>query len=247
LRHRIAFNNGVTEGGSANPKTEGILMKSIRFLAIPGAIAGLALALLFVPSSNAECGTLVKPTIAPANWNANLDKEHLLRASLVGTGDQESESQAAASIVGQWHVHFISDGVSSGIPGGIPKGAEVDAGYSQWHSDGTETTNSGQRAPNTGNICFGVWEKVGTNKYLLNHFGISWDPTKGPVGPTGPAGELIGPARLQAAITLDPSGEHFTGKFTIDQYDEAGNHLMHLEGTLNADRMTVNTPESSIF
>jgi hypothetical protein len=74
---------------------------------------------------------------------------------------------------------------------------------------------------------------VGANKYLLNHFGISWDPTKGPVGPAGPAGELIGPARVQAAVTLGPEGEHFTGKFTIDQYDEAGNHLMHLAGTLN--------------
>jgi hypothetical protein len=247
LQHRIAFNNGVTEGGSANPKTGGILMKSTRFPAIPASIAGLALAFLFAPSSNAECGSFVKPAITHANWNANLDKGHLLRASLAGTDGQESESEATPSIVGMWHVHFISDGISSGIPGGVPKGAEVDAGYSQWHSDGTETTNSGVRAPNTGSICFGVWEKVGGNKYLLNHFGISWDPTKGPEGPAGPAGELIGPARIQAAVTLGPDGEHFTGKFTIDQYDEAGNHLMHLEGTLNGDRMGVNTPESSIF
>jgi hypothetical protein len=88
---------------------------------------------------------------------------------------------------------------------------------------------------------------VGPNKYLLNHFGISWDPTKGPVGPAGPAGKLIGPARIQAGVTLEPGGQHFTGSFMIDQHDEAGNHLMHPEGTLNGDRMAVNTPESSIF
>jgi hypothetical protein len=29
--------------------------------------------------------------------------------------------------------------------------------------------------------------------------------------------------------------------------DEAGNGLMHFERTFNADRMSVNTPESSIF
>jgi hypothetical protein len=49
-------------------------------------------------------------------------------------------------------------------------------------------------------------------------------------GPAGPEGELIGPACVQAEATLGPEGKHFTGKFTIDQYDEAGNHLMHLEG-----------------
>jgi hypothetical protein len=222
-------------------------MKNTRLLVTPALIAGLALAFLLVPSSNAECGSFVKPAIIHASWNASLDKGHLLPASLAGTGVQESASELTPSIVGMWHVHFISDGISSGIPGGVPKGAEVDAGYSQWHSDGTETTNSGVRAPNTGNICFGVWKKVGANQYLLNHFGISWDPSKGPVGPAGPEGELVGPARVRAQVTLGPEGEHFTGWFTIDQYDEAGNQLMHLEGTLNGDRMGVNTPASSIF
>lgn len=69
----------------------------------------------------------------------------------------------------------------------------------------------------------------------------------GILGPAGPAGELIGPARVQAELTLSPEGEHFTGKFTIDQYDETGNHLVHLEGTLNGGGMDANTPESSTF
>lgn len=222
-------------------------MKSTRFLAIPASIAGLALAFLFMPSANAECGSYIKPAITHASWNVPLGKGHLLRASLVSVDGQESESEGTPSIVGMWHVHFISDGISTGIPGGVPEGAEVDAGYSQFHGDGTEVTNSGVRAPNTGNVCFGVWKKVGSNKYLLNHFGISWDPTQGPVGPAGPAGALIGPARIQAAVTLGPGGARFTGSFTIDQYDETGNHLVHLEGTLKGDRMDVNTPESSIF
>jgi len=35
----------------------------------------------------------------------------------------------------------------------IPDGAQLDFGYTQWHSDGTELMNSGGHAANTGNFC----------------------------------------------------------------------------------------------
>ncbi len=57
--------------------------------------------------------------------------------------------------------------------------------------------------------------------------------SSGILGPASPEGELIGPARVRAEVTWALGEKHSTGKFTIDQYDEAGNHLMHLEQTLD--------------
>lgn len=216
----------------------------ITFNKLAGTFSVLALSLLFVPNSTAQCGGYRNPLPTHTNWHPQFGQPRLLRTAFVSADDSEDES---ASIVGFWHVKFISDGVSTGIPGGVPKGAEVDAGFSQWHSDGTEIMNSGGRAPNTSNFCLGVWAKVGPRKYKLNHFATSWDPTKGTVGPAGPAGELIGPAQIGEEVTLASSGDSFAGTFSIDQYDESGNLLVHLEGKITGTRINVYTHESSIF
>ena len=208
---------------------------------LAGTFGALVLALLFAPYSTAECGGARQPFPTHTNWHSQLGQANLVRAEYVAVGDDE------AGIVDFWHVKFISDGISQGIPDGVPAGAEVDAGYSQWHSDGTEIMNSGGRAPNTGDFCLGVWAKVGPGQYKLNHFAAAWDPTKGTVGPAGPAGALIGPANIKEEVTLSADGKHFTGAFTIDQYDESGTKLVHLQGTVTGTRITVNTPPSSVF
>ena len=79
----------------------------------------------------------------------------------------------------------------------MPNGTEVDAGYAQWHSDGTEIDVSGLRAPLTGDVCLGEWIKTGARTYQLNHFGISYDAT---------GVNLVGPARIQQWLTMDPEG-----------------------------------------
>jgi hypothetical protein len=152
------------------------------------------------------------------------------RAPIVRVSEQ---SNADAGIVGFWHVKFVSEGSS-----GIPDGTEVDAGYSEWHSDGTEIMNSGGRSPITSSFCLGVWEQTGTSTYVLNHFAAGWDPT----GTT-----LIGPGNIREKVTLGPNGNQFSGTFTVDQYDESNNLLAHLQGTITATRITVTTPPSSIF
>jgi hypothetical protein len=212
---------------------------------LAGMSAALVLALLFVPLSLAQCGGVRLPSPTHTNWHPQFGKAQLVRAALGNGGSTES---AAPSIVGFWHVKFVSDGVTTGIPPGvITKGMEIDAGYSQWHSDGTEFMNSAGRAPNTSAVCLGVWEAIGPNKYLLNHFAAGWDPTKGAVGPAGPAGELIGPTQIREEVTLAENGESFSGPFTIDNFDESGTHLSHLEGTITGTRIHPNTPPSSIF
>jgi hypothetical protein len=201
---------------------------SYRKLAV--AFAALAMALLFVPSSFADCGSVRPPKATPGNERSQPGQAHLLQAGLVTIGEAQDDG---TGIVGFWHVKFVSEGTK-----GIPDGTEIDAGYSQWHSDGTEIMNSGGRSPITGNFCLGVWEQTGSSRYKLNHFGIAWDPT----GST-----LIGPANIKEVVTLDQTGNNFSGTFTINQFDETGKKLAHLQGTITGTRITVDTTEESIF
>ena len=127
-------------------------------------------------------------------------------------------------IVGFWKVKLVSKGNA-----GIPDDVVLDAGYSQWHSDGTEILNS-SREPETQSFCLGVWNKIGHSHYKLNHFAISWAN-----------GALLGPANIREDVTLSHDGNTFTGTFTIDQYDQAGNLLVHLVGQIEAKRITVDT------
>ena len=195
------------------------------FRALCITVSALALAFLLVANATAQCGGLRQ--LHPSSWQFQPGQARLLQ---VTANDREGD---AAGIVGFWHVKFISKGSA-----GIPNGTEIDAGYSQWHSDGTEIMNSGGRSPITSSFCLGVWKQVADNKYKLNHFAASWDST----GST-----LIGPANIKEDVTLDPDGNKFSGTFTIDQYDEDGNNLAHVQGVINGVRIGVNTPEQSIF
>jgi hypothetical protein len=206
-------------------------MKNKRILPIAASIFVLALAVM--PHAVAECGGFRSSLARPSSWHPQYADARLLRMALVAPAGQDDPDTGNPSMVGFWHVKFVSYGSA-----GIPNGTEVDAGYSQWHSDGTEIMNSGGRSPITGNFCLGVWKQTGTGTYKLNHFATAWDPT----GTT-----LIGPANIREEVTLASDGNSFSGKFTIDQYDESGNNLAHVQGKITATRITMDTEEQSIF
>jgi hypothetical protein len=71
----------------------------------------------------------------------------------------------------------------------------------------------------------------------LNHFGISYDPT---------GVNIVGPARIQQWLTPDPNGNSTSGKFTIDQWDEADNLLAHVQGNVTGTRVTMETGFQSV-
>jgi hypothetical protein len=192
---------------------------------LAAAFAVLGLAALVAPNASAECGALSR---MPGLRSPSL--RGYLRPAAFSDGDERGRRDDRNPIVGLWHVKFVVPGVS----------APVDAGYAQWHSDGTEIMNSGSRPPSTSSFCLGVWEQTGERQYKLNHFGISWS------GDTS-ANAPIGPANIREEVTLDRSGETFTGSFTIDQYDEDLNVLAHVAGAITGTRITVDTPPSSIF
>ena len=87
-------------------------------------------------------------------------------------------AKSEVSIVGMWSFQFIAQGNVNHTPA-IPDGAMVDFGYTQWHSDETEITNSGGRSPAVENFCLGVWGKTGFNTYELNHFAFNYDGATG--------------------------------------------------------------------
>jgi hypothetical protein len=191
-------------------------MKTIR--TVTGMMGTLALAAAFAGSASA-CTPFIGPK-APAGGGGASGKVSIIRIA--------ERQQQINPIVGMWKITFVSKGST-----GIPDGTVIDAGYATWHDDGTEIMNSG-RAPITGNFCMGVWTQTGNYTYALNHFGLGWDPT----GAT-----LVGPANIRENVTLDYSGTAFSGTFTITQYSTQQTILQTVNGTLTAQRITVDTTQ----
>lgn len=133
---------------------------------------------------------------------------------------------ASVSIVGLWKFIFVAEGNA-----GIPDGTVLDAGYTTWHADGTELMNSG-RPPKTSSFCMGTYREVGPATYRLNHVTLSWDPT---------GSVFVGPGSIHEAVTVDRTGNAYSGTFTIDQYATDGTTVLaHLTGNVTATRITVN-------
>ena len=117
----------------------------------------------------------------------------------------------------------------------IPDGTLLDFGYQQWHSDGTDIINSGGHSPASENFCLGVWGQTGFLTYELNHFPIGYDAT---------TGALANFYNIQEQITLSPSGDSFTGTFTLNVYDTMGNKVDHVVGNVVGTRITVDSTMS---
>jgi hypothetical protein len=133
-------------------------------------------------------------------------------------------------IVGFWKVTFMSKGSDGTV-------TVTDNGFAQWHSDGTEIHNSNRPAA-TGNFCLGIWKKTGRFHYSLNHFLLGSDATNDSLQDRG---------QLREEIDLDHGGDEYFGTFTFDDYDLSGHLLFHLQGTVHATRITVNTKFADLF
>ena len=199
-------------------------MKSGNWKIVP-VLSVLVLAAMVGPYAHAGCG-LYSPVPHHTSWRPQIGSPRLVPAALI-IDDDAATAKGEPSMVGTWKEHWISEGSE-----GIPDGTEIDASYTQWHSDGTEINVSGLRAPLTSDVCLGEWIKTGARTYRMNHFGVSYDST---------GLNLVGPARLQQWLTIDLKGNSTTGRFTIDQWDEAGNLLAHVQGKVIGTRVTIET------
>lgn len=193
------------------------------FKKITAALAVALVGVVLTATANAACGDVSKPGAAlqPQSW----------QGMGAGLAALLQVSENADAIVGFWQVTLTAEGNP-----GPPDGTVIDKGFSQFHSDGTEILNS-SRPPVTQSFCLGVWKKISPGHYKLNHFPISWDQNS----------NFVGVANLREDIVLSRDGKSFTGTFTIDQYDQSGNTLAHLNGVVSATRITVDTPASSVL
>jgi hypothetical protein len=136
---------------------------------------------------------------------------------------------AMPSIVGFWHSIFLLD------PNGgyYTAGANVfDEGFEQWHSDGTEAYND-IAPPVTGNVCLGVWTQTGPLTYQLKHPTWFFDMASNTT--------LVGVGTFIEQVTLDPSGNSYTGTTTFDVLDLNGNSLFHLVTAIVAERIVADS------
>jgi hypothetical protein len=113
-------------------------------------------------------------------------------ASFIRVSDSEDEHD---SIVGLWQFKFVGFG--------------PDYGTQAWHSDGTELIYSAGQNPETGDVCQGVWRKVGPSTYSLNHIAM------GRPAPGAPFGLRV---HIHAVVKVDESGNKYSGKYTAAVY-----------------------------
>jgi len=97
-------------------------------------------------------------------------------------------------IVGLWEFQ---------ISGNVPP----DFGTQAWHSDGTELMFSAGRNPAAGDICQGVWKKIGPRTYSLNHIAMGWD--------FGSYGVRV---HIHAVVQVAVSGDAYSGNLTADVF-----------------------------
>jgi len=200
------------------------------FEALSMTLGAGVLGALFVSNAVAGCGDLAS-TQAPFQL-ADPDVVAQVFAPRVESFTPDQRGGAPnASIVGMWSFQFISMGNTGHNPS-IPDGAVIDFGYQHWHSDGTEFIESGGHSPASANFCLGVWGQTGYLTYEINHFPISYDPT------TGAVANYV---NIREQDTLSPSGDRYSGTFTLDVYDTKGNHVDHLGGMVVATRITVDS------
>lgn len=190
-------------------------------------LAMFLVATVFTFNASAQCGVADGKTTSASSA---VERAPLLATSRAATLQSERlDSIFERWIVGFWRVNFI-------ITGPTGEDIVIDAGFAQWHADGTEIMNS-SKPPATSNFCLGVWERTARFTYKLNHFAISSTLN----------GDLVGIANIREDLTLDKSGNSYTGTFSIDQFDTKGNNIMHVAGKVVATRITVDTKPAELF
>jgi hypothetical protein len=158
-----------------------------------------ALGLAVAGQAGASCMSSTENLVAP---NQNHSAMHLTPAiyrpgaiqgtSFIQVSDAADQSE---SIVGLWQFKFVGFG--------------PDYGTQAWHSDGTELIYSGGQNPETGDVCQGVWRKVGPSTYSLNHIAM------GRPAPGAPFGLRV---HIHAVVKVDESGNQYSGKYKAAVY-----------------------------
>lgn len=157
---------------------------------------------------------------APAAW-AGCGSPAVQPASYqAGDAQLIRANLGATGIVGLWSFIFT------------PTAGPGDWGYQQWHSDGTEIMNSGGHSPASANFCLGTWRQSGPNTYHLKHFPLAYNPA---------TGALMFKIVVTEDVTIDATGNNFSGHMHLDFYDPNGaGPLFNQDGPVTGHRVEPN-------
>ncbi len=162
----------------------------------------VALLSVWLPSAAAACGSSVQrlpPSVSSA-LQLPPPQGHLSD----GVAAEELRPGKSPSMTGLWKTVFVADGTV------------VNLGFNTWHDDGTEWAVDGSVPPSGGNVCPGVWERIGQRSYRTIHPAFNYDASNTHI-------VSITIERLNVSISRD--GNTYEGDFTWDNYDLQGNLL----------------------
>lgn len=194
------------------------------------------------PQAAAQCGGLVKKTSFLTHPSLSAGTAGAYRLASYNDRDfdrwgDERDENGLEPIVGLWHVDMEDKAMGY-----------ADKGYVAWHSDHTEFFNS-TKAPGTGAVCQGVWEKIGRSTYQLNHFALGYNGTVAPNNQGTTAPDETEPAQIvniKETVIVGPNHKHFHGTFTVDVYTYTDHKLLvTFRGPITAERVTIDSPISS--
>jgi hypothetical protein len=163
----------------------------------------VALSSVWVPGAAAACGSSAQ-RLPPSVSSALQLPPSLQEPASDGVAAEEPERGEGPSMTGLWKTVFVAGG------------AVVNLGFNTWNSDGTEWALDGGFPPAAGNVCPGVWKRIGHRSYRTVHPAFNYDASNTHV-------VSIFIERLK--ITISRDGNSYQGDFTWDSYDFQGNLL----------------------
>ena len=140
-------------------------------------------------------------------------------AAAAALSADDRDDGPAVSPVGLWQAVFL-----------IGSGPDAyDTGYQQFHSDGNENMLSRGVPPLLGNVCVGIWKRVGPRTFKLHHVAWNWKPD----------GTWDGTFQLDVTFRLDRRGQFYTGTWVADSFNTDGTVIpeLHFEGIARATRI----------
>lgn len=170
---------------------------------------------LYSTSANASCASPAGRKSMLASAQESLIQPTDMQASDPNSIEAERDDDA---IVGLWHIRFLQGDVV------------FDEGYDQFHEDGLEVLNDNPSpgAPNgSGDVCLGVFKKVGPRTYKLRHPFWNYDGK----------GILIGTGVILETIIVD-NHSTFHGSFVFITYNFKGVEESREVGVIKAERIT---------
>ncbi len=165
-----------------------------------GALRAVALAAIlsggaaFTQHASAGCLDVPRGKLHATNLQGSESATGLMRVA----DEDYAPSFFHAPIVGLWAFTYISKGNEATYH--FTDGMTIDAGNTLWFADGNEITYSAIRNPIVGATCLGIWKRTGEHSYVLNHIGLSWDPTAATSAP--PAADLARRAARRSSSNM---------------------------------------------